>query len=116
LKSPDFLDVAQYPTITFKSTKVEPAGAGKLKAAGNLTIHGVTKPVFLDIEGPSPEFKDPWGNQRVGATARTKINRKDFGVNWSQNLDTGGAVVGDEVDITIDIEAVKKAAKVEAKK
>jgi polyisoprenoid-binding protein YceI len=116
LKSPDFLDVAQYPTITFKSTKVEPAGAGKLKAAGNLTIHGVTKPVVLDIEGPSPEFKDPWGNQRVGATARTKINRKDFGVNWSQSLDTGGAVVGDEVDITIDIEAVKKAAKVEAKK
>ncbi len=117
LKSPALLDVAQYPTITFKSTKVEPAGAGKLKVAGNLTIHGVTKPVVLEVEGPSPEFKDPWGNQRSSATARTKINRKDFGVNWSQNLDTGGAVVGDELDITLDIEAVKKAAaKTEAKK
>jgi polyisoprenoid-binding protein YceI len=117
LKSPDFLDVAQYPTITFKSTKVEPAGPGKLKVAGNLTIRGVTKPAVLEVDGPSPEFKDPWGNQRSSATARTKINRKDFGVNWSQNLDTGGAVVGDEVDIVIDIEAVKKAAaKSEAKK
>jgi polyisoprenoid-binding protein YceI len=117
LKSPDFLDVAQYPTITFKSTKVEPAGPGKLKVAGNLTIRGVTKPAVLEVDGPSPEFKDPWGNQRSSATARTKINRKDFGVNWSQNLDTGGAVVGDEVDIVIDIEAVKKApAKTEAKK
>jgi polyisoprenoid-binding protein YceI len=117
LKSPDFLDVAQYPTITFKSSKVEPAGPGKLKVAGNLTIRGVTKPAVLEVDGPSPEFKDPWGNQRSSATARTKINRKDFGVNWSQNLDTGGAVVGDEVDIVIDIEAVKKAAaKSEAKK
>jgi polyisoprenoid-binding protein YceI len=117
LKSPDFLDVAQYPTITFKSTKVEPAGPGKLKVAGNLTIRGVTKPAVLEVDGPSPEFKDPWGNLRSSATARTKINRKDFGVNWSQNLDTGGAVVGDEVDIVIDIEAVKKApAKTEAKK
>jgi polyisoprenoid-binding protein YceI len=85
--------------------------------AGNLTIRGVTKPAVLEVDGPSPEFKDPWGNQRSSATARTKINRKDFGVNWSQNLDTGGAVVGDEVDIVIDIEAVKKApAKTEAKK
>lgn len=108
VKGPDFLDVAKYPTITFKSTRVEPAGEGKLKVAGNLTIHGVTKPAVLDVEGPGAPLKDPWGKERIGASATTKINRKDFGINFSKTLDNGGAVLGDELDITIDLEAVKQ--------
>ena len=117
VRGTDFLDVAQFPNITFKSTKVKQAGKGHLKIAGDLTIHGVTKPVVLEVEGPSAEFKDPWGNIRIAASATTKINRKDFGVNWSKNLDSGGAVVGDELAITIDLEAIKKApAKAEAAK
>ena len=117
VRGTDFLDVTQFPTITFKSTKVKPAGKGHLKIEGDLTLHGVTRPVVLNVEGPSAEFKDPWGNTRVAASATTKINRKDFGVNWSKTLDNGGAVVGDELSITIDLEAIKKApAKPEATK
>lgn len=108
VKGPDFLDVAKYPTITFKSTRVEPAGEGKLKVTGNLTIHGVTKPAVLDVQGPAAPLKDPWGKERIGASATTKINRKDFGINFSKTLDNGGAVLGDELDITIDLEAVKQ--------
>ncbi|HET6923976.1 MAG TPA: YceI family protein, partial [Anaeromyxobacteraceae bacterium] len=79
LRSPNFFDVAKYPTITFKSTKVEKAGEGKLKVTGNLTIHGVTKLVTLDVDGPTKEIKDPWGNVKRGLSATGKINRKDFG-------------------------------------
>ena len=110
LKSPDFFDVAKYPTFTFKSTKVEQAGAGKLKVTGDLTIHGVTKTVVLDVEGPKPAIKDPWGMQRSAVSATTKINRKDFGVNWAGKMDMGGAVVGDDVSITLDVEMVQPPA------
>ena len=109
LRSADFLDVAKYPKITFVSTKIEPAGAGHFKVSGDLTLHGVTRPVVLDVEGPTPEIKDPWGKTRAGAQATTKINRKDFGLTWNQTLDAGGVAVGDEVTITIDVEATKRA-------
>ena len=108
LRSPDFLDVAKHPAITFKSKRVEKAGDGTLKMTGDLTIRSVTKEVVLTIEGPSPEIKDPGGNRRVGAQATTKINRKDFGLVWNAALETGGVVVGDEVEITIDVEIYKK--------
>jgi polyisoprenoid-binding protein YceI len=111
LKSPDFFDVEKYPTITFKSKKVEAAGPGNLKITGDLTIHGVTKETVLDVEGPSASVKDPWGNTRVAASASTKVNRQDFGVKWNANMDGGGVVVGDTVTITIDLEMVKQAAK-----
>ena len=108
LRSPDFLDVAKYPTITYKSKKVEKAGDGKLKMTGDLTIKGVTREAVLDIEGPTPAIKDMQGNTRVGGSATTKINRKDFGLTWNKALETGGVVVGDEVDITIDVEIYRK--------
>ena len=108
LKSANFLDVAKYPTMTFKSKKIEPAGPGKWKMVGDLTLHGVTKEVTLDVQGPTAPIKDPWGNTRAGASAATKINRKDFGLTWNKALETGGAVVGEEVTVSIDVEAVKK--------
>ena len=110
LRSPNFLDVAKYPTITFKSKRVDRVGNGTLKMTGDLTIHGVTKEVVLDVEGPTPAIKDPWGNIRVGGQATTKISRKDFGLVWNKTLDTGGVVVGDEVEITIDVEIFRKPA------
>ena len=111
LRSDKFFETAKYPTITFKSKKIENVSAGKLKVTGDLTIHGVTKEVVLDVEGPSNPIKDPWGNTRVAANATTKINRQDYGVKWNANIDGGGVVVSDEVTITIDLEMVKKAAK-----
>ena len=108
LKSSNFLDVAKYPTMTFKSTKVEPAGPGKWKIIGNLTLHGVTRPVTLAVDGPSGPIKDPWGNLRAGAVATTNLSRKAFGLTWNKLLETGGAVVGDEVSVTVNVEAVKK--------
>ncbi len=111
LKSPDFFDVEKFPTITFKSKKVEADGTGKLKITGDLTIHGVTKETVLDVEGPTAPVTDPWKNTRVAATATTKVNRQDFGVKWNANMDGGGVVVGDTVTITIDLEMVKQAAK-----
>ncbi len=110
LRSPDFLDVVKYPAITFKSKRVEKAGNGTLKMTGDLTIHGVTKEVVLTVEGPTPAIKDPWGNRRVGGQATAKINRKDFGLVWNAALETGGVVVGDEVEITIDVEIYRKPA------
>ena len=110
LRSPDFFDVAKYPKLTFKSTKVEKAGEGKLKVTGDLTIKNVTKPVVLDVTGPSGEIKDPWGNTRRGVSAVTRINRKDFGLTWSKMVEAG-PVVGDEVAIEIEAELVKKDAK-----
>ena len=108
LRGPDFFDVAKYPTISFVSKKVIKAGPEKLKVTGDLTIHGVTREVTLDVEGPTSEVKDPWGNFRRGATATTKINRKDFGLTWNRALETGGVVVGDDVNIYVEVELVKK--------
>jgi polyisoprenoid-binding protein YceI len=105
LKSADFLDVAKYPTITFKSKTIEPAGSGQFKVTGDLTLHGVTKEVVLDVSDVTAPIKDPMGKTRAGAHATTKIDRKDFGINWSKALDGGGLMVGDEVAINIDVEA-----------
>jgi polyisoprenoid-binding protein YceI len=108
LRNPDFLDAARYPTITFKSKRVEKAGDGRLNMTGDLTIKGVTKEVVLAIEGPTKPAKDPWGNLRVGGSATARINRRDFGLTWNMALETGGVLVGDDVDITIDIEIFRK--------
>jgi polyisoprenoid-binding protein YceI len=108
LRSAEFFDVAKYPTMTFVSKKVAKAGKDKLKVTGDLTLHGITKTVVLDVEGPSKESKDPWGNIRKGATATTKINRKDFGLVWNAALETGGVAVGEEITITLEIEMIKK--------
>ncbi|HTA46328.1 MAG TPA: YceI family protein [Bryobacteraceae bacterium] len=110
LKSADFLDVEKYPTITFKSTKVTAEGEGESKVEGNLTIHGVTKPVVLNVEGPSAESKDPWGNIRIGASATTKIKRSEFGLTWNAALETGGIMVGDDLKIELDVQMIKSAA------
>jgi len=109
LKSPDFLDVAKYPTIAFKSKKIEKVSDTNFKVTGDLTLHGVTKEVVLEVEGSTKASKDPSGNLRIGGVATTKINRQDFGVQWNKALETGGVVVGDEVTITIDVELTKKA-------
>lgn len=111
LKSPDFFDVAKYPAITFKSKKIEQVATGKLKVTGDLTIHGVTKEVVLDVEGPTAPIKDPWGNTRVALNATASVNRQDFGVKWNANMDGGGVVVSDNVSITIDAELVKQQPK-----
>jgi polyisoprenoid-binding protein YceI len=108
LRSGDFFDVAKYPTITFVSRKVIKDGPDRLKVIGDLTIHGITKEITVDVEGPTPEVKDPWGGFRRGATATTRINRKDFGLTWNRALETGGVVVGDEVNIYVEVELVKK--------
>jgi polyisoprenoid-binding protein YceI len=107
LKSADFLDTEKFPSMTFKSTTVEPAAGGENKVIGALTIHGVTKDVVLDVEGPTAEGKDPWGNFRIGATASTKIKRSEFGLTWNAAVETGGVMVSDEVKIQIDISAIK---------
>lgn len=104
LKSPDFFDVGKFPKLTFKSTKVEKAGTG-LKITGDLTIHGMTKPVVLTAEAPTPTVKDPWGNVKRGFSATAKLSRKDFGLIWNKTLDGGGLVLSDEVTISIEIEA-----------
>lgn len=108
VKSPNFLDVATYPTMTFKSKRITSADNGKLKLTGDLTLHGVTREVTFDIDGPTPAIKDPWGFLRRGASATATINRQDFGVNYNKTLDTGGLVVSNEVQITIDIEFIRK--------
>jgi polyisoprenoid-binding protein YceI len=108
LKSPDFFDVAKFPTITFKSKKVAKEGSDRLKVTGDLTIHGVTKEVALQVDGPAKPIKDPWGNTKTGITATTKINRKDFGLTWNKALETGGLVVGEDVTITLDVELQQK--------
>jgi len=102
LRGPKYFDVQKYPTITFQSKKVEAAGSGKLKVTGDLTIHGVTKEVVLDVDGPSAAIKDPWGNQRMGASGTTKVNRNDFGVSG------GAGAIGDDITITLDVEMTKK--------
>ena len=105
LRSPNFLDVQKYPTLTFHSKQTKVAGPGKLLITGDLTIHGTTKEVVLDVDGPSAPIKDPWGNQRIGASATTKIKRQDFGITSLPG------VVGDEITITIDVELIQPQAK-----
>jgi polyisoprenoid-binding protein YceI len=107
VKSADFFNVEKYPSISFKSTKVESAGNGELKITGGLTILDVTKEVVLKVDGPSEENKDPWGNLRIGATGSTKIKRSDFGLSWNTALETGGVLLGDDVKIELDLELVK---------
>ena len=109
LRSPNFLDVEKYPTLEFKSKKIVNNG-GKLQLVGDLTLHGTTREVTLDVDGPTPELTDPWGNLRRGFSATTTINRKEYGVVWNNTLKTGEAVVGDNVKIQIDVEIVKKKA------
>jgi polyisoprenoid-binding protein YceI len=107
LKSADFFDVEKFPTLSFQSTLITPVRDGELAVEGNLTIHGVTRKVRFTVEGPTPPTKDPWGNTRVGVSATTKINRKDFGLTWNAALETGGILVGDEVTITLEVEFLK---------
>ncbi len=111
LRSPDFFDVAKYPTMTFISKKVAREASGKLKVTGDLTIRGITKEVVLDVDPLSRESKDPWGNIRIGTSATTMVNRKDFGLTWNKALETGGVVVGDEVQITLEVEMIKASPK-----
>jgi polyisoprenoid-binding protein YceI len=107
LRSPNFFDVEKYPTMEFKSKRISNAG-GKLQVIGDLTIKGTTREVTLEVDGPTPELNDPWGNVRRGFSATTAINRKDFGLTYNNLLKTGEAVVGDKVKIQIDVEMVKK--------
>ena len=107
LKSTDFFDVEKFPTLSFKSTRISRVADGELTIAGDLTIHGVTRSVVFNVEGPTTPAKDPWGNTRRGVSATTKINRKDFGLTWNAALETGGILVGDEVTITLDVQFVK---------
>lgn len=109
LKSADFLEVDKYPTITFKSTRLVLDGEGEATVMGDLTIHGVTKPVTLKVEGPSAEGKDPWGHIRMGASATTRIKRSDFGLTWNAALETGGIMVADDLKIELEIEMIKGA-------
>ena len=108
LRSPEFFDVAKFPKVTFASTKVEKAKDGGLLVSGNLTIHGVTKPVTLTVAPLGAELKDPWGNIHSGTTATAKINREDFGLAWNAAIEKGGVVVGKEVTIELQIELIKK--------
>jgi polyisoprenoid-binding protein YceI len=106
VKSADFLDVEKYPTVTFRSKKITKDG-DDLKVIGDLTIHGVTKEVVLNAEGPTEEQKDPYGNIRVGGSATTKIKRSDFGLKWNAALETGGIMLGDELKIELDVSLIK---------
>jgi len=108
LRSPNFFDVAQFPTVTFKSKKVERVSDGKYKVTGDLTMRGVTHEVVLDVEGSPTPMKDPMGNTKLGGVAKTTLNRQDFGINWSKSLDGGGLVVGNDVDVIIDVELTRK--------
>jgi len=107
LKSADFFDVEKFPTLHFKSTGISVVGDGELSVEGDLTIRGVTRKVRFAVEGPTPPAKDPWGSTRIGVSASTKINRKDFGLTWNAALETGGILVGDDVTITLDAQFVK---------
>jgi polyisoprenoid-binding protein YceI len=115
LRSPDFFDVAKYPSMTFKSTKVLSASKGKIKLLGDLTMHGVTKEVTLTVDGPTDPIKDQRGGERVGASASASLDRKDYNLTWNKNLDGGGVVLGDEIPITIDVELIKIPAVADAK-
>ena len=107
LRSADFFDVEKFPTLTFRSTRLFDLSAGAFKLAGQLTIHGVTREVVLDVTSEG-RTKDPWGGERAGFTATTRINRSDFGLRWNQALETGGLLVGEEVKISLDVQLVRQ--------
>jgi polyisoprenoid-binding protein YceI len=107
LKSADFLHVEKFPTLSFKSTHISLVRDGELAVGGELTPRGITRKALFTVEGPTPPAKDPWGNTRVGVSATTKINRKDFGLTWNAALETGSILVGDEVTIALDVEFLK---------
>jgi len=107
LKSADFFDVEKHPFLSFKSNGINQVRDGELSVEGDLTIHGVTRKVTFDVEGPTPPAKDPWGNTRIAISGNTRISRKDFGLTWNAALETGGILVGDEVTINLDVEFVK---------
>jgi polyisoprenoid-binding protein YceI len=108
LKSALFFDVAQFPTATFVSTKVEKAGPSKLKVTGNLTLHGVTKSIVLDVDAPSAPVKDPFGNVKIAASATAKLDRTDYGLTWNKPLENAGLLIGNEVLVTLDVEGAAK--------
>ena len=97
----------KFPTLSLKSTRIDPTGSGELTVAGDLTIRSVARNAIFTVEGPTPPARDPWGSTRLELSATTKINRKDFGLTWNAALETGGILVGDEVTITLDVEFVK---------
>jgi polyisoprenoid-binding protein YceI len=107
MKTAQFFDVKNYPVMTFKSTRVEPAGAGKLKVTGNLTINTITRPVVLDLDGPTEPIIDTQHRQKIGVSAVTKISRKEFGILYNPIMETGGVAVSDEVSILLEIELIK---------
>ena len=107
LRSADFFDAEKFPKLSFKSSSVRETGVGELAVEGDLSIHGVTRSVVFEVEGPSASMKDPYGNTRIGLSATTRINRKEFGLVWNGALETGGVLIGDEVTITLDVEFVK---------
>jgi polyisoprenoid-binding protein YceI len=107
LKSADFFDAEKFPTLGFKSARITRKGDDELVAEGELTIHGVTRSVRFVVEGPTAAGKDPWGNTRIGVSATTKINRKDYGLTWNAALETGGILVGEDVTITLDVQFIK---------
>jgi len=107
MKGPDFFDTKLYPFMKFHSTRVQKAGPGKLKVGGDLTINSITRPVVLDVDGPSQPVKDAQGREKIGLSAATKINRKDFAITWNEVLETGGVAVADEVSISMDIEMIR---------
>lgn len=109
LRSADFFDVESYPLITFTSKAIEQTGSDGYRVTGDLTIHGVTRPIVLDVEDLG-RATDPWGNPRVAFTARGSLDRKDYGLSWNQVLEAGGFLVGDRVDISLDVQAVRVAA------
>lgn len=108
LKSADFFDIEKFPHMTFKSKSAKPSGAD-LKLTGELTIHGVTREVVLEVTDITPEHKDPWGNLRIGANATTRIKRSEFGMVWNAALEAGGMLVSDEVKINLDVSLIKEA-------
>lgn len=110
LKSADFLDVAVHPTLSFASKQVKEVSTDGFTLVGDLTLHGITKEVALRVTGPSAAAKDPWGNIRKAAKGTTRINRKDFGLTWNSALETGGVLVGEEVDIVIDVQFIKQSS------
>ncbi len=114
LRSDDFFGVKKYPTLEFKSKSLSLAGDRKYKMSGDLTMHGVTKPVTFDVEYFGDSV-DPWGNHRSGFSAATKVNRKDFGMSWNKTLDKGGLLLGEEVDVTINVEGIQDQAQASAK-
>ena len=109
LKSADFFDVASFPELTFRSRRIEPRGGDRFALIGELTIRGISREVVLDVESAG-QTKDPWGNVRAGFAGKTAVDRKEFGLTWNQVLEAGGVMVGDKVEIEIEVEAVRQEA------